>query len=124
MFDREVFMTHGGDTIFGKIIRKEIPAKVVYETERVLAFRDINPVAPIHVLVIPKKPIESISAAVQADSEILGELMLAAAEVARQEGLEPGGYRVVTNIGNDGGQTVSHLHLHVIGGRQMLWPPG
>jgi histidine triad (HIT) family protein len=117
-------MTHGGDTIFGKIIRKEIPAKVVYETERVLAFRDINPVAPIHVLVIPKMPIESIATAVQTDAEILGELMLAAAEVARQEGLEPGGYRVVTNIGTDGGQTVSHLHLHVIGGRQMLWPPG
>lgn len=117
-------MTHGGDTIFGKIIRKEIPAQIVYETERVLAFRDINPVAPVHVLVIPKKPIESIAVAVQTDAEILGELMLAAAEVARQEGLEPGGYRVVTNIGADGGQTVFHLHLHVIGGRPMLWPPG
>ncbi|MEY4669497.1 MAG: hypothetical protein RL518_2196 [Pseudomonadota bacterium] len=117
-------MAHGGDTIFGKIIRREIPAHVVYETERVLAFRDINPVAPTHVLVIPKKPIESIATAVQTDAEILGELMLAAAEVARKEGLEPGGYRLVTNIGTDGGQTVPHLHLHVIGGRQMLWPPG
>ena len=117
-------MTHGSDTIFGKIIRKEIPAQIVYETERVLAFRDINPVAPVHVLVIPKKPVESIATAVRTDAEILGELMLAAAEVARQEGLEPGGYRVVTNIGADGGQTVFHLHLHVIGGRPMLWPPG
>ncbi len=117
-------MTHGGDTIFGKIIRKEIPAHIVYETERVLAFRDSNPVAPVHVLVIPKKPIESIATAVQSDAEIIGELMLAAAEVARKEGLEAGGYRVVTNIGADGGQTVFHLHLHVIGGRPMLWPPG
>ena len=117
-------MTHGGETIFEKIIRKEIPATIVYETERVLAFRDINPVAPVHVLVIPKKPIESIASAVQTDAEILGELMLAAGEVARQEGLEPGGYRVVTNIGADGGQTVFHLHLHVIGGRPLLWPPG
>jgi histidine triad (HIT) family protein len=96
----------------------------VYETERVLAFRDINPVAAVHVLVIPKKPIESIATAVQTDAEILGELMLAAAEVARQEGLEPSGYRVVTNIGADGGQTVFHLHLHVIGGRPLNWPPG
>jgi histidine triad (HIT) family protein len=117
-------MTHGGDTIFGKIISKEIPAQIVYETDRVLAFRDIDPVAPVHVLVIPKKPIESIATAAQTDAEILGELMLAAAEVARLEGLEPGGYRVVTNIGTDGGQTVFHLHLHVIGGRPMLWPPG
>jgi histidine triad (HIT) family protein len=124
MSDKEVLMTHGGETIFGKIIRKEIPATIVYETERVLAFRDINPVAPVHVLVIPKKPIESIASAVQTDAEILGELMLAAGEVARQEGLEPGGYRVVTNIGADGGQTVFHLHLHVIGGRPLLWPPG
>jgi histidine triad (HIT) family protein len=114
----------GGDTIFGKIVRKEIPAQIVYETERVLAFRDVNPVAPVHVLVIPKKPIENIASAVATDAELLGELMLAAAEVARKEGLEPGGYRVVTNIGGDGGQTVFHLHLHVIGGRPMLWPPG
>lgn len=117
-------MSNSGDTIFGKIIRREIPAEIVYETERVLAFRDINPVAPVHVLVIPKKPIESIASAVTTDAELLGELMLAAAEVARCEGLEPGGYRVVTNIGADGGQTVFHLHLHVVGGRQMSWPPG
>jgi histidine triad (HIT) family protein len=117
-------MNHGGDTIFGKIIRKDIPAQIVYETERVLAFRDINPVAPVHVLVIPKKPIESVATAVSGDAEVLGELMLAAGEVARREGLETGGYRVVTNIGADGGQTVFHLHLHVIGGRPMLWPPG
>ena len=114
----------GGDTIFGKILRKEIPAQIVYETERVLAFRDVNPVAPVHVLVIPKKPIVNIASAVPTDAELLGELMLAAAEVARIEGLEAEGYRVVSNIGNNGGQTVFHLHLHVLGGRPLLWPPG
>ena len=117
-------MTNGGDTIFGKIIRREIPANVVYETDSVLAFRDINPVAPTHILLIPKKPIASLSAASKADRELLGGLMLEAAEVARREGLEEGGYRVVTNIGTHGGQTVFHLHLHIIGGRPCDWPPG
>ena len=117
-------MAHGGDTIFGKIIRKEIPAQIVYETEDVLAFRDISPVAPVHVLIIPKKPVASVAHATEEDAQLLGTLMLAAAEVARREGLLENGYRVVTNIGSDGGQTVFHLHLHVIGGRQMEWPPG
>jgi histidine triad (HIT) family protein len=114
----------GGDTIFGKIIRKEIPAQIVFENEKALAFRDINPVAPVHILVIPKKPITSVASATPQDRELLGELLLVAAEVARQEGLEEGGYRIVSNIGVDGGQTVFHLHLHIIGGRPMLWPPG
>ena len=117
-------MTYGGDTIFGKIIRKEIPAEIVYETDDVLAFRDINPIAPVHVLIIPKKPVASVAHATDADAQLLGILMLAAAEVARREGLLENGYRVVTNIGSDGGQTVFHLHLHVIGGRKMEWPPG
>ncbi len=117
-------MTGTSDTIFGKIIRREIPADIVHETERVLAFRDINPVAPVHILIIPKRPIESIAGAVSTDGELLGELMLAAAEIARREGLESDGYRVVTNIGTSGGQTVFHLHLHLIGGRPMAWPPG
>lgn len=117
-------MTGTSDTIFGKIIRREIPADIVHETERVLAFRDINPVAPVHILIIPKRPIESIAGAVFTDAELLGELMLAAAEIARKEGLESDGYRVVTNIGANGGQTVFHLHLHLIGGRPMVWPPG
>jgi histidine triad (HIT) family protein len=117
-------MAHGGDTIFGKIIRKEISAQIVYETEDVLAFRDISPVAPVHVLIIPKKPVASVAHATEEDAQHLGKLMLAAAEVARREGLLENGYRVVTNIGSDGGQTVFHLHLHVIGGRQMEWPPG
>ena len=117
-------MAHGGDTIFVKIIRKEIPAQIVYETEDVLAFRDINPVAPVHVLIIPKKPVESVADASEEDRQLLGTLMLAAAEVARREGLSENGYRVVTNVGGHGGQTVFHLHLHVIGGREMGWPPG
>jgi histidine triad (HIT) family protein len=114
----------GGDTIFGKIIRKEIPAQIVFENEKALAFRDINPVAPVHILVIPKKPIVSVATASSQDRELLGELLLVAAQVARQEGLEEGGYRIVSNMGADGGQTVFHLHLHIIGGRPMLWPPG
>ena len=116
--------TDSTETIFSKIIRREIPATIVYETESVLAFRDVNPVAPTHILVIPKRPIPSLAQATSDDAAMMGELMIAAAEVARREGLEQGGYRVVTNIGVDGGQTVYHLHLHVIGGRAMEWPPG
>ena len=114
----------GGETIFGKIIRKEIPAQIVYEDESVLAFRDISPVAPVHILVVPKHPIESIAHATEADTLLLGKLLLAAAHVARLEGLDQNGYRIVSNVGGDGGQTVFHLHIHVLGGRPMLWPPG
>jgi histidine triad (HIT) family protein len=117
-------MTQGGDTIFGKIIRREIPAQIVYENDYVLAFRDISPQAPVHILVIPKKPIPSVAALSSEDSSLMGEVLLAAAEIARAEGLAEGGYRLVTNIGHDGGQTVSHLHFHLLGGRPMLWPPG
>ena len=113
-----------GETIFSKIIRKEIPADIVYEDERVLAFRDINPVAPIHILIIPKETIVNVAAARKDHKEILGELMLTAATIARQEGLEDSGYRIVTNNGLNAGQTVFHLHLHLIGGRPMDWPPG
>lgn len=114
----------GGETIFGKIIRREIPATIVYENDSVLAFRDINPMAPVHVVIIPKEPVESIAHAEPQHRDVLGELLLAAAEIARQEGLDASGYRVVTNIGKDGGQTVFHLHLHLLGGRQLGWPPG
>lgn len=114
----------GGETIFGKIIRKEIPAKIVYETEHVLAFRDIQPVAPTHILIIPKKPIPSIAHVSSVDAPLVGELFLAAAAIARQEGFEDSGYRIVTNVGHDGGQTVFHLHLHLLAGRSMAWPPG
>lgn len=113
-----------GDTIFSKIIRREVPADIVFENERLLAFRDISPQAPVHILIIPKKPLTSIAQAAADDGALLGELLLAAAEIARREGIDRSGYRVVTNIGGDGGQSVEHLHLHLLGGRGLRWPPG
>ncbi|MDP6934573.1 MAG: histidine triad nucleotide-binding protein [Myxococcota bacterium] len=111
-------------TLFERIIDGEIPADKVYEDEYVVAFRDINPQAPVHVLVVPRKPIVSVASATSAEGELLGKVLLAAAEVARREGLEEKGYRLVTNVGVDGGQSVFHLHVHVLGGRPMSWPPG
>ena len=111
-------------TIFQKIIDRQIPADIVYEDEQVLAFRDIAPQAPVHVVVIPKKPLSSLADAGAQDQALLGALLLACGAIARALGLEDGGYRVVTNIGPDGGQSVFHLHLHILGGRQMRWPPG
>ncbi|MER3490952.1 MAG: histidine triad nucleotide-binding protein [Mastigocladus sp. ERB_26_2] len=111
------------DTIFGKIIRREIPANIVYEDDLALAFTDINPQAPVHILVIPKKPIPKLSEAEPEDQALLGHLLLTAQRVATQAGLT-NGYRVVINTGDDGGQTVYHLHLHILGGRHMAWPPG
>ena len=111
-------------TIFKKIINGEIPADVVFDDEDCLAFRDISPQAPVHVLVIPKKEIKSLADAESADQNLLGHLLCKCAQVARQLGLESQGYRVVTNIGNDGGQSVDHLHFHILGGRPMSWPPG
>ena len=111
-------------TIFQKIIDGEIPADKVYEDEDVVAFRDIQPQAPVHILVIPTKPIVSVASAAERDQALMGKLMLVAAQVAREQGLENDGYRLVTNIGQYGGQSVYHLHIHVLGGRQMTWPPG
>jgi histidine triad (HIT) family protein len=111
------------ETIFSKIIRKEIPADIVYEDDLALAFRDIAPQAPIHILVIPKKPLIQLADAESDDHALMGHLLLTVKRVAKQEGLEKG-YRVVINNGSDGGQTVDHLHLHILGGRQMEWPPG
>ncbi|MBE9114466.1 histidine triad nucleotide-binding protein [Lusitaniella coriacea LEGE 07157] len=111
------------DTIFGKIIRKEISADIVYEDDRAIAFRDIQPQAPTHILVIPKKPILRVSEATPEDQALLGHLLLVAKQVAEEAGLS-NGYRVVTNNGSDGGQSVDHLHFHVLGGRQLQWPPG
>jgi len=113
-----------GDTIFGKIVRREIPADIVYEDDDVLAFRDLNPQAPVHVLFVPKRAIATLDAATTADAELLGKLLLAAAAYARQEGLAEQGYRTVINCNEHGGQTVFHLHVHMLGGRQMHWPPG
>ena len=109
-------------TLFTKIIQREIPADIVYEDDVAIAFRDIAPQAPVHVLVIPKEPVQSLATA--EDAKMLGHLMGVARDIARTEGLEERGYRVVTNIGADGGQSVFHLHLHVLGGRKLSWPPG
>ncbi|NJK62544.1 MAG: histidine triad nucleotide-binding protein [Synechococcaceae cyanobacterium SM2_3_1] len=111
------------DTIFAKIIRKEVPAQIVYEDDQVLAFKDINPQAPVHILVIPKKEIPQLSLAQEADQALLGKLLLTAKQVADQAGLTDG-YRLIINNGSEGGQTVYHLHVHVLGGRPMQWPPG
>lgn len=112
------------DTIFTKILSGEIPADVVYEDDRAFAFRDISPQAPSHVLVIPRQAIPSLADAQQAQPDLLGHLLQVCAKVAELEGLVEGGYRVVTNIGDDGGQSVHHLHFHVLGGRALQWPPG
>ncbi len=112
-----------GDTLFSKIIRREIPADIVYEDDLALAFRDINPQAPVHVLVIPKKPIPKLADATPEDQALLGHLLFAVKHIAEQLNLG-NGYRVVINTGDDGGQTVHHLHLHILGGRSMQWPPG
>jgi histidine triad (HIT) family protein len=111
------------DTIFSKIIRREIPADIVYEDDLALAFKDINAQAPTHILVIPKKPIPRVSDATPEDQSLLGHLLLTVKKVAEKAGLS-NGYRIVINNGDDGGQTVDHLHLHILGGRQMQWPPG
>ena len=113
------------DTIFSKIIKGEIPAKIVFESDRVLAFHDVNPQAPVHILVIPKKPISDIASAGVEDRELLGELLLTAGDIAREQGLpEKGGFRLVVNNGAGAGQTVFHLHVHLLGGRGFNWPPG
>jgi histidine triad (HIT) family protein len=116
-------MTENSDTIFGKIIRREIPADIVYEDELCLAFKDVHPKAPVHVLVIPKKAIAKLSDAESQDHALMGHLLLTVKRVAEQLGLT-NGYRTVINTGDDGGQTVHHLHLHILGGRSMTWPPG
>jgi histidine triad (HIT) family protein len=112
------------DSIFAKIIRREVSADIVYEDNLALAFRDKNPQAPVHILVIPKQAIAKLSDAESKDHALMGHLLLTAKRVAEQEGLSEDGYRVVINNGPNGGQTVYHLHLHILGGRQMKWPPG
>ena len=113
-----------GDTIFGKIIRREIPAAIVHDDEHVLGFRDVNPQAPVHVLFIPKTPIATLNDLQPAQAELVGRLVLAAAAFAKREGFADAGYRTVINCNADGGQSVYHIHLHLLAGRQMQWPPG
>ncbi len=112
------------DCIFCKIVSGDIPADILYQDENVLAFRDLSPQAPLHFLVIPKKHISSINDIQSDDAELIGQLYLAAKTIAKQEGVDESGYRCVMNCNDDGGQTVHHIHLHVLGKRQMTWPPG
>ena len=112
------------DCLFCRIIKREIPASIVYEDERVLAFNDINPQAPTHVLVIPKRHIASLNEISVEDDQLLGELVRRAAAIAKERGLSAGGFRTVFNTNRDAGQTVFHIHLHLLGGRSMTWPPG
>ena len=113
-----------GKTLFEKICDKEIPATIVHEDEHCVAFRDISPQAPLHVLIVPRKVIERIGLAETDDATLLGHLLLTAAKVARDEGVAECGYRLVINNGPDGGEAVPHLHIHLLGGRQLQWPPG
>ncbi len=111
------------DTLFSKIIQREIPADIVYEDEQCLAFRDVNPQAPVHILVIPKKPLTMVSDATDEDQALLGHLFLTASKLAKQEGFGEA-FRLVVNNGEDAGQSVFHLHIHILAGRSFAWPPG
>jgi len=111
-------------TIFKDIIDKKIPANIVYENNNVLAFEDINAVAPCHFLIIPKKEIKTINHITNQDRELLGDMLLAAADIAKENNIDKDGYRLVINCNDNGGQTVFHLHMHMLGGRKLNWPPG
>lgn len=111
-------------TLFEKISAREIPANIVYEDDLLLAFEDIKPAAPVHVLIVPKRPIPRVGEAVASDHQVLGHLLLKAAEVAAKLGLKETGYRLVINNGPNAGETVPHLHCHILGGRPLSWPPG
>lgn len=112
------------DCIFCKIISGDIPSTKVYEDELVFAFKDINPEAPVHVLIVPKEHIESVAHLDVAHHPLIGHIHLIAKQIAENEGIDQSGYRLLTNIGKDGGQSVLHLHYHLLGGRQLKWPPG
>ena len=112
------------ETVFSKIIRREIPADIVHEDDQCLAFRDTNPQAPVHILIIPKEPLSGVQAATPEHQDILGHLLVIARKIAEQEGITATGYRCVINAGPDSGQEVHHLHIHLLGGRKLQWPPG
>ena len=112
------------DTIFARIVRGESAAQIVYQDEDVTAFRDTRPVAPVHVLIVPNKPIRSLNEASPEDERLLGKIMLTAQRLAHELGVADSGYRVVVNCNSHGGQSVYHLHFHLVGGRKMAWPPG
>jgi histidine triad (HIT) family protein len=112
------------DCLFCKIVAREIPADIVHESDSILAFRDIQPKAPTHILLIPKEHLPSLADVGDSHGDVLGELARAATHLARAEGIDRSGWRLVTNIGPDAGQSVDHLHFHLLGGRPMAWPPG
>jgi len=107
--------------IFCQIAKKDLPAAIIYEDEKVIAFKDINPIAPIHYLIIPKKHIASVNRLEAQDKELVGEMFLAAKKIAKDQGIADNGYRLVFNVGKDSGQMVDHLHLHLLGGKKLLW---
>jgi histidine triad (HIT) family protein len=111
-------------TLFERIINREIPAQIVHEDNKCVAIRDTNPQAPIHVLIIPKRPLPRLGEAAESDAALLGHLLLTAASIAKREGIDESGYRVVLNHGRHAGESIPHLHVHLLGGRQMKWPPG
>ena len=111
-------------TIFEKIASREIPARIVYETDEFLAFHDVNPQAPVHVLIVPKRVIPRIAEATAADAGLLGKMLIASREIAQQLGVADTGYRLVINNGRDAGESVPHVHMHLLGGRHLAWPPG
>lgn len=111
-------------TIFEKIIAREITATIVFESDDIIAFRDIDPKAPTHILIVPKRSIPTLNDTSAGDAELMGKIVVAAAEIAKSEGIAENGYRLVFNCNKDGGQSVDHIHCHLLGGRPMLWPPG
>ncbi len=111
-------------TIFEKIIAREIPARIVHETDEFIAFHDVQPQAPVHVLIVPKRVIPRVAAATNGDAELLGRMLAASGEIARKVGVAESGYRLVINNGPDAGESVPHLHMHLLGGRALSWPPG
>lgn len=114
----------GQETVFHKIIRREIPANIIYENDNLIAFSDVNPVAPTHILIVPKKDIRDVDSVDEQDQLLLGEMVVVASHIARESGISEDGYRIVINCGEHGNQTVFQLHMHLIGGRQFSWPPG
>ncbi len=112
------------DCVFCRIVARESPATIVHEDGEIVAFRDIHPQAPVHILIVPRRHVSSLAEAGEADEALLGRMLLVTREIAAREGIEARGYRVVVNTGRGGGQTVFHLHVHLLGGRSMHWPPG
>ncbi|HEB84800.1 MAG TPA: histidine triad nucleotide-binding protein [Bacteroidetes bacterium] len=117
-------MAYDPDNVFAKILRREIPADVVFENDFVMAFEDINPQAPVHILIVPKADVATVDDFTEEHRELIGEMILAAKAIAREKGISETGYRLVLNTRQNGGQDVYHVHLHLIGGRRMTWPPG